>query len=150
MSTTPQGAQQAKQELAAIYDVKDLGAPSFILGMAIEQDEVTGTISLLQKAYLNRVIERFGMDGCNPHSTLLPSGLQLTEAMSPQSEADYRYMADKPYCKVLGSLMWAQVATRPNLFFVVGLLARFQANPGPAHWRALIHVLGYVKGTLGY
>lgn len=30
------------------------------------------------------------------------------------------------------------------------MLARFQSNPGPAHWHAMMHVLGYVKGTLGY
>jgi hypothetical protein len=46
--------------------------------------------------------------------------------------------------------MWAQVATRPDISFAVGLLAHFQSNPGPAHWRAMIHILGYIKGTLNY
>ena len=32
----------------------------------------------------------------------------------------------------------------------MGLLACFQANPGPQHWKALVHVLGYVKGMLDY
>ena len=46
--------------------------------------------------------------------------------------------------------MWVQVATRPDLSFAVGLLARFQSDPSPMHWNALVHVLGYVKGTLDY
>lgn len=46
--------------------------------------------------------------------------------------------------------MWAQVATHPDLSFAVGLLARFQSNPGPSHWKAMTHVLGYVKATLDY
>lgn len=79
------------------------------------------------------------MGECHSHKTLLPTGIKLTEAMAPQTEADHQ-----------GSLMWVQVATRPDLLFAVGLLARFQANPGLAHWQALIHVLGYVKGTFKY
>lgn len=30
------------------------------------------------------------------------------------------------------------------------ILARFQADTGPAHWKALLHVLAYVKGTLDH
>ena len=59
-------------------------------------------------------------------------------------------MIDKPYREVLGSLMWAQVATCLDLSFAVGVLACFQINPGPLHWKALLHVLGYVKGTVDY
>ena len=39
-------------------------------------------------------------------------------------------MKDKPYNEVLGSIMWAQGATQPDLSFAVNLLSRFQANPG--------------------
>ncbi len=46
--------------------------------------------------------------------------------------------------------MWAQVATRPDLSFAVNMLARFQINPGPAHWKALMHVLAYIKATIDY
>lgn len=46
--------------------------------------------------------------------------------------------------------MWGQVATQPDLSFAVNLLAWFQINPGPAHWRALMHILVYIKGTLDY
>ena len=46
--------------------------------------------------------------------------------------------------------MWGQLATCPDLSFSVSLLARFQANPGIEHWNALMHVIGYIKNTLGY
>ena len=72
------------------------------------------------------------------------------EEMCPRSDEDRKYMANKPYREALGSLMWAQVATRPDLSFAVGVLAHFQSNPGPLHWKALLHVLGYVKGMLDY
>lgn len=42
-------------------------------------------------------------------------------------------MSNIPYASVVGNLMYAQVCTRPDLAFVVGLLGRFQSNPGIEH-----------------
>lgn len=125
LSSTKSGAAQAKAELARIYEVKDLGEPSFILGMAISHNPSTGSISLSQKAYLTRVLERFNMENCNPRYTSLPSGIVFMNNMSPKNEAECAFIADKPYREMLGALMWAQVATRPDLSFAVTLLAHF-------------------------
>ncbi len=46
--------------------------------------------------------------------------------------------------------MWGQLATCPDLCYPVSVLACFQTNPGMAHWKALLHVLGYIKGTTDY
>src|ERR1700678_2092181 len=59
-------------------------------------------------------------------------------------------MADKPYRSILGTVMWGQLATRPDLAFSVSLLARFQSNPGIEHWNALMHIIGYIKNTMDY
>lgn len=59
-------------------------------------------------------------------------------------------MADKPYREALGSIMYAQVCTRPDLSFAVATLSRFASNPGIAHWKALQHVLRYISATLEY
>ncbi len=58
-------------------------------------------------------------------------------------------MAQYPYRRLLGRVMWGQLATRPDLCYPVSLLARFQTNPGLAHWRALLHVVAYIKGDNG-
>ncbi|KAK4411876.1 Retrovirus-related Pol polyprotein from transposon TNT 1-94 [Sesamum angolense] len=34
----------------------------------------------------------------------------------------------------VGSLMYAMMYTRPDLFFAVGMVSRDQSNPGPDHW----------------
>jgi hypothetical protein len=70
--------------------------------------------------------------------------------MSPKTDSEKKVMNDKPYRSVLGSVMWGQLATRPDLSFSLSLLARFQANPGIDHWNALMHVIGYIKNTLDY
>jgi hypothetical protein len=70
--------------------------------------------------------------------------------MSPKTDSEKREMVDKPYRPVLGSVMWGQLATRPDLSFAVSLLSHFQANPGIEHWKGLLHVIGYIKNTLDY
>ena len=80
----------------------------------------------------------------------LPTGIDLSLLNSLRTEEDCIFMKDKPYNEVLGSIMWAQGVTQPDLSFAVNLLSQFQANPRPAHWNVMLHVLGYIKGTLNY
>jgi hypothetical protein len=149
-SSTREGAQKAKEEIEACFEIKDVGDLGYILGIRVEKDNKTGAISLSQEAYLRRILERFGMSHCNAKSTPLPSGITLCESDSPKTDDDRHYMKDKPYREALGSCMWAQVATRPDITYALSVLARFQANPGPAHWKAMLHLLAYLKGTLDY
>ncbi|XP_074351699.1 secreted RxLR effector protein 161-like [Apium graveolens] len=56
-------------------------------------------------------------------------------------------MQKYPYASLVGSLMYAQVCTRPDISHAVGMLGRFQSDPGIAHWKAAKKVLRYLKGT---
>jgi len=49
---------------------------------------------------------------------------------------------------LLGPLMYLAITTRPDISYAVGVLARFNSNPGPIHWKAVKHVFRYLKGTL--
>ena len=70
--------------------------------------------------------------------------------MSPKTDSEKREMADKLYRPVLGSMMWGQLATCPDLSFTVSLLSRFQSDPRIEHWKGLLHVIGYIKNTMDY
>ena len=39
-------------------------------------------------------------------------------------------MKDIPYASAVGSLMYAQTCTRPDIAYAVGLLGRYQSHPG--------------------
>ena len=56
-------------------------------------------------------------------------------------------MESIPYPSVVGSLMFAQTCTRPNISFVVGMLGRYQSNPGIEHWKAAKKVIRYLQDT---
>ena len=149
-SSTKEGAERAKEEIKACFEIKDVGDLGYILGIQVEKEETTGAISLSQEAYIHHILERFSMLHCNPKSTPLPSSIILSNSNSPKTEEDRHYMKDKPYCEALSSCMWAQVATRPDIAYALSVLTRFQMNPGPAHWKAILHLLTYLKGTLHY
>ena len=59
-------------------------------------------------------------------------------------------MKNVPYASVVGSLMYAMLCTRPDICYAVGLVSRYQSNPGEAHWKAVKRILRYLKGTMDY
>ncbi|XP_040869041.1 secreted RxLR effector protein 161-like [Glycine max] len=59
-------------------------------------------------------------------------------------------MQEIPYVSAVGSLMYAQVCTRPDIVFIVGVLGRYLSNPGLQHWKAMKRVMQYLKRTKGY
>ena len=46
--------------------------------------------------------------------------------------------------------MYAQVCTRPDIAFAVGMLARYQSDSGMDHWKVVKKVMRYLKGTRDY
>ena len=59
-------------------------------------------------------------------------------------------MYDYPYQNLIGTLMYAMLATRPDIAFAVGALSKFSSNPGYAHWDQAVHTLWYLVGTKDY
>jgi hypothetical protein len=54
-----------------------------------------------------------------------------------------------PYASAVGSLQYAQVCTRSELAFVIGLLDRYKSNSEIEHWRMVKKVLCYLQGMKG-
>jgi len=55
-------------------------------------------------------------------------------------------MEDIRYASIVGSLMYARTCTRPYINFAVGMLCKYQSNPGLEHWKAAKKVLRYLQG----
>ena len=52
-----------------------------------------------------------------------------------------------PYASAVGSLMYAQVCTSPDIVFIVGMLGRYLSNPGMDHWKAAKRVMRSLQST---
>ena len=43
--------------------------------------------------------------------------------------------------------MYAMLCTRPDICYVVGIVSRYQSNPGLDHWIVVKHILKYLRRT---
>ncbi|RVW60687.1 Retrovirus-related Pol polyprotein from transposon TNT 1-94 [Vitis vinifera] len=116
---------EVKQFLSKNFDMKDMGEASYVIGIKIHRDRFQGILGLSQETYINKVLERFRMKNCSP-------------SVSPIVKGDSRKF---DVCSV---------CTRPDIAFAVGMLGRYQSNPGINHWKAAKKVMRYLQGTKDY
>ncbi|RVW81538.1 Wall-associated receptor kinase 2 [Vitis vinifera] len=74
-------------------------------------------------------------------------GDKFSKAQCPQNDDEREEMRTSPYSSVVGSLMYAQVCTCPDIAFVVGMLGRYLSNPRSQHWKTAKKVLSYISGV---
>ena len=141
---------QVKEQLKSHFKLRDLGPTTWLLGVEIIRNHSEHSLSLSQRQYTISLLERFNMSDCNPVSTPIDPGLKLSASMSPSTAKDIEEMHSIPYLQAVGSLMYLATATRPDIAYAVGVLARFNKNPGMQHWKAVKHLFRYLKGTLDY
>ena len=51
------------------------------------------------------------------------------------------------YALAVRSIMYAMLCTRPDVAYALGIVSRFQADPGEDHWKAVKNILKYLRGT---
>ena len=51
------------------------------------------------------------------------------------------------YRSVIGALLYVSCCTRPDICFAVNKLAKYANNPGVVHFRAFLHLIGFLKNT---
>ena len=136
-------------ELHRIFKMKEED-PNWVMGFKLIENRGEGTISIDHSLYIEAVLRRFGMEECNPACTPLDLGTLLSADDCPATEDEKAAMKNIPYRKLVGALTWLTVVSCPDIAFAATYLARFNANPGPSHWKVAKHVLRYLKGTRDY
>lgn len=130
--------------------MKDLRAAKKILGAEIIRDRKQGILYLTQQKCIMKVLEKFGMGSSKPVQTPLPAHFRLSSQQCPKTEEEMTEINMVPYSSVVGCLMYAMVLTRPDISYAVSVVSKYMANPRQEHWKAVIWVLRYLKGTSDY
>ncbi|KAJ9697292.1 hypothetical protein PVL29_009194 [Vitis rotundifolia] len=138
---------ETKHMLSTHFDMKDLGEASYVLGIKILRDRANGVLKLSQRTYIEKILKRFNMHNCSSIRAPIVKGDKFSKAQCPQNDDEREEMRTIPYSSLVGSLMYAQVCTCPDIAFVVGMLGRYLSNPGSQHWKAAKKVLRYLQGT---
>ena len=99
-----------KVQLSSEFEMKDMGESRRILGMKIERDRVKRRVSLTQKAYLQKVLQKFLIgDEAKSMSSPLTPHFKLSARMSPKTVDDREYMSHFSYVSAVSSFMCAMV-----------------------------------------
>ena len=54
------------------------------------------------------------------------------------------------YASAVGSLMYVMLCTRPYICYSVGIVSRYQSNPGREHWITMKLILKYLRRMRDY
>ena len=104
-----------------------------ILRMEIEKDKKNGTLFLLQKSYIQKVLQRFNMTDSRLVLLLIARHFKLSSSQSPQTENEKRFMQRVLYSSAVGSHMYSLVCSRPDLAYAVSMISRFITYTGKQH-----------------
>ena len=145
----PDFTKEVKRSLRKLFKMHDIGEAKHLLGIEITRDRAKGTIALSQRQYILKILEKYALQDCKPVSSPMAHGSILEKSQCPEhGSEEWLEMQSKPFKNVIGSLMYAMIATRPDICYAVGALARFSANPGRVHWIAAKRILRYLHGTM--
>jgi len=111
------------------------------LGIKFVQDIDKGTITLVQKGLISKIISATGMEQCNPNWT-------PTTIASVGLDPDGPPMTDKwNYSSIIGMLLYLSSNTRPDICYGVSQAARFSKSPKKSHAAAIKTMVRYLFRT---
>lgn len=131
-----------KKHLTSNFEIKDLGEIKLCLGMRIRKEK--DNLILDQSVYIDQLLRKFNMSDCKVVSSPI-NNFDFSEGCLSENEAE-KYK-NPLYQKLIGSLMFLAVLTRPDIAYSVSFLSQFNNNHTEYHWNCAKNVLRYLKGT---
>jgi hypothetical protein len=110
-----------------------------MLGMKITHTE--DQVKISQEHYIDSILEKYNMKDCKP----VNSPISTTNEPIDETPADKEL-----YMKIIGSLNYLSIISRPDIAYAVSYFSRFMTNPFKTHFIGLKRILRYLKGTKNY
>mgnify|MGYP001809905741 FL=1 len=131
-------------KLEVLLDARALGEPTSFLGMKINYDRENKTISIGHEWMTRELVAKFGLEEGN--ARVIP----MTPATKLTGEGELLDVSIYPYSQLVGGLLYLSVASRPDIAYSVGALARYMSKPTMQHWQAAKGLVRYLSGTVAY
>ena len=84
------------------------------------------------------------MNNCSAGVVPIQKGEKFSLMQCQKNDVERKQMESIPCASVVGNLMYLQTCTRPDISFAVGMLGRYQSNPGIDHWKTIKKVMRYL------
>jgi hypothetical protein len=136
-----------KDEIRKAFGIKDLGPLRNFLGVQFKRNKETCELWIHQESFIDSLLAEYDLTDCNPVRTPLdndhPLGLP-TDIHAPVANLT------RTFQRIVGSLLFLQICSRPDISFAVLTLSQHCASPELRHLAAAKRVLRYLKGTRSY
>ena len=136
------------ESLSQALTIKVVGKLKWFLGLHVICNRTKQTIWLSQKAYIMKICNEF------IHTTdtlrLPTTPMEISELYPIENDEIVSDSSRTLYQRKVGSLLFAAIATRPDIAFAVSRLSRFNQRPGPQHHEAANRVFYYLFSTQDY
>ncbi|KAE9289225.1 hypothetical protein PF008_g25927 [Phytophthora fragariae] len=136
-------------ELEKKFKIKDLGDVSHLLSMEIKYvpDQ---SLSISQRGYIGRVLERFKMADCKAMPTPQAKGNFPLPGDPDREDVCVNIDPDVDYQCIVGSLQYQVSCSRPDIASAVRTLGKFLTCYTKEHFVLAKRVLRYLQGTREY
>ncbi len=114
----------------------------WFLGVRYSFDKVSGAVSADQEAYIDTLLDNYGLTDCNPCQLPIRPDVDLANIPLPSSPDNVR-----AYAMLIDELMYVAVNTVPTIAYAVICLARYMTKATPQHCEYVRQVLRYLKGV---
>lgn len=122
------------------FELTKLGELEHYLGINVQKDS-EGTYSINQEQYIEKIIERFGLDAAKPSKIPLDTGyFKMSEGKMPMTNSD-------DYQRLIVALLYATRHTRPDIAASVSIVSQRPKQPSMTDWTEAKRVVRYLKGT---
>jgi hypothetical protein len=102
--------QETKKFLSSKFDMKDLGEASFVLGIEIHRDRRIGVLALAHKAYLEKILKKYGMHKSKSTPAPIVKGDSFGKHQCPKNKYELEQIKVVPYASDVGSLQYHKCA----------------------------------------
>ena len=135
-------------QLSETFTLEDKSELKWFLGLNVIRNQATQTIWLSQKAYISKICADLAPtpEGQLPATPMEPTELLPLPANKKQPTEASRTL----YQRKIGFLLYAGIATRPDIAFAVSRLSRFNKQPGKQHHETADRVFHYLARTQDY
>ena len=142
---TPEKAAWFKDKMYAEFgNCKDKPL-DWCLGLAVVKDPETGYLGVHQSAYMDFMVERFGLLDASPADTPLPPDMKINKG-DRCTDTRLSDSLKNEFQQLLGCICYVACWTQPQLAYAASALGAVASAPGPNHLKYARQVIRYCKG----
>lgn len=132
-----------ERDISSTFEMRCMGEVKYYLGIEVQNQN--GIYSINQKKYIERIVAEFGLEDAKTSKIPLDAGYERA-----RDENEQVLPSNEQYQKLVGSLLYISLNTRPDISASIAILAQRISRPTQYDWNELKRVVRYLKGTADY